>query len=69
MAPDDEKIGEPNQPTNPEKRDALKRLGRFAAYTAPATLVLLGYTVASKEGLTASGSSPPPPSPLPPPPS
>lgn len=44
-------------PANPDKRKALKKLGRFAAYTAPATLVLLGYTAATKEGFAVS--SPP----------
>jgi hypothetical protein len=60
---------EAEQPANPDKRKALKKLGRFAAYTAPATLVLLGYTAATKEGLAISGPpSPPPPSPDSPPP-
>jgi hypothetical protein len=55
---------EKNQPVNPEKRAALKKLGRYAAYTAPATLVLVGYVAATKEGMAISLSpSPPPPSP------
>ena len=64
MSEDDRKAGDTEQPASPGKRDALKKLGRFAAYTAPATLVLLGYTAATKEGLAISG----PPSPPPPPP-
>ena len=61
MWKDDKKTGDSEHPANPRKREALKKLGRFAAYTAPATLVLLGYTAANKEGLAASGGSPPPP--------
>jgi len=66
MSEDDQKTGEAGHPANPEKRDVLKKLGRFAAYTAPATLVLLGYTAATKEGLAVSTSPPPPPPPSPP---
>jgi hypothetical protein len=43
----------------------LKKIGRYAAYTAPATLVALGYA-ASQSGTQSapiSGVSPPPPSP------
>lgn len=67
MAEDGTKNGKSDRPAIPEKRAALKKLGRYAAYTAPATLVLLGATAAPKEGLAVSGS-PPPPSPPPPPP-
>ena len=63
MSEDEKKTTDREQPANPDKRDALKKLGRFAAYTAPATLVLLGYTAATKEGLATSGGSPPPPPP------
>jgi hypothetical protein len=68
MSEDDKTMSEGEGPSNPDKRDVLKKLGRFAAYTAPATLVLLGYTAATKEGLAVSGSPPPPPPPLSPPP-
>ena len=68
MSEDNKTTGDAERPANPDKRKALKMLGRFAAYTAPATLVLLGYTAATKEGLALSGPpSPPPPSPPPPP--
>ncbi len=67
MSEDDNKAGDAEHPANPDKRDVLKKLGRFAAYTAPATLVLLGYTAATKEGLALSGSPPPPPASPPPP--
>ena len=60
MAEESIKNGGQDQPANPEKRAALKRLGRYAAYTAPATLVLLAATTAPKEGLAISGSPPPP---------
>jgi hypothetical protein len=64
MADDGFKDGKPESPASPEKRAALKKLGRYAAYTAPATLVLLGATTAPKEGLALSPPpSPPPPSP------
>ncbi len=66
MPEDDKNTSGAERPANPDKRDVLKKLGRFAAYTAPATLVLLGYTAATKEGLAVSGSPPPPPSPPPP---
>jgi hypothetical protein len=58
------------QPHNLEKREALKKLGRFAAYTAPATLVALGYFAGSGAAAPISSVSPPPPplSPPPPPP-
>lgn len=59
MADDGTKDSKPVRPTDPEKRAALKKLGRYAVYTAPATLVLLGATAAPKEGLALS----PPPSP------
>jgi len=59
MVDDGIKDGKSDRPASPEKRAALKKLGRFAAYTAPATLVLLGATTAPKEGLALS----PPPSP------
>lgn len=45
----------------PEKREALKKLGRYAAYTAPATLVMLGYVAATKEGMAVSLIPIPPP--------
>ena len=61
MSEDDKNTSEAERPANPDKRDVLKKLGRFAAYTAPATLVLLGYTAATKEGLAISTSPPPPP--------
>jgi len=69
MSEGDKTTSDGEGPSKPDKRDALKKLGRFAAYTAPATLVLLGYTAATKEGLAVSGSPPPPPlspPPLPP---
>ena len=56
---------EKNQPANPDKRAALKKLGRYAAYTAPATLVLVGYVAATKEGMAISLSPSPPPPPPP----
>lgn len=62
MAEDSVKNSKQDQPASPDKRAALKKLGRYAAYTAPATLVLLAATTAPKEGLAISGS-PPPPSP------
>jgi hypothetical protein len=70
MSEDNKTTSDADRPANPDKRQALKKLGRFAAYTAPATLVLLGYTAATKEGFAAlSGPpSPPPPSPEGPPP-
>jgi hypothetical protein len=58
MSADKEKL---DQPAQPEKREALKKLGRYAAYTAPATLVMLGYVAATKEGMTASIVPIPPP--------
>ena len=63
MTEDSANNSKPDRPASPEKRAALKKLGRFAAYTAPATLVLLGATAAPKEGLAISGSPPPSPSP------
>ena len=66
MSEDNKTTSDAKRPADPDKRQALKKLGRFAAYTAPATLVLLGYTAANKEGLAASGGSPPPPGPPPP---
>jgi len=66
MSEDDKNTSDAERPANPDKRDVLKKLGRFAAYTAPATLVLLGYTAATKEGLALSGPPVPPVSPPPP---
>ena len=66
MSEDSAKDREQTAP-DPKKREALKKLGRYAAYTAPATLVAVGYTVA--RGAPGSGVSPPPPSPPPSPPS
>ena len=57
MSADKEKL---DQLAQPEKREALKKLGRYAAYTAPATLVML-YVAATKEGMTASIVPIPPP--------
>ena len=54
MSEDDKKTGDAERPANPDKRHVLKKLGRFAAYTAPATLVLLGYTAVTKEGFARS---------------
>jgi|HubBroStandDraft_2_1064218.scaffolds.fasta_scaffold3062790_1 hypothetical protein len=54
MSEDAKKTNDTERPADPDKRNALKKLGRFAAYTAPATLVLLGVTAASKEGLAHS---------------
>ncbi len=55
------KIGR-DQPANPDKRAAFKKLGHYLTYTAPATLVLVGYVAATKEGMAISLSpSPPPP--------
>jgi hypothetical protein len=65
MSEDHKDASDAERPVSPGKRDALKKLGRFAAYTAPATLVLLGYTAATKEGFAALSG---PPSPPPPPP-
>ena len=45
----------------PDKREALRKLGRYAAYTAPATLVMLGYVAATKEGMAVSIPPIPPP--------
>ena len=67
MSEDDKNTSDAERPANPDKRDVLKKLGRFAAYTAPATLVLLGYTAATKEGLALSPPAVPPSSPPPPP--
>lgn len=61
MSTDNEKNSDRDLPANPEKRDALKKLGRYAAYTAPATLVLLGYVASTKEGMAVSGPVVPPP--------
>jgi hypothetical protein len=55
MSADKEKLDQP------EKREALKKLGRYAAYTAPATLVMLGYVAATKEGMAVSIPPIPPP--------
>ena len=66
MSADSEKNANQDQPAQPEKRAALKKLGRYAAYTAPATLVLLGYVASTKEGMAVSGSPPPPVVPPPP---
>jgi hypothetical protein len=55
---------EQDQPANPDKRAAFKKLGHYLAYTAPVTLVLVGYVAATKEGMAISLSpSPPPPPP------
>ena len=63
MSSDTEKRDKSDQPSQPEKREALRKLGRFAAYTAPATLVMLGYVAATKEGMAISVIPPlPPPS-------
>jgi hypothetical protein len=56
---------EQDQPASPDKRAALKKLGRYVAYTAPATLVLVGYVAATKEGMAISLSPSPPPPPPP----
>jgi len=45
MSEDSAKDREQSAP-DPRKREALKKLGRYAAYTAPATLVAVGYTAA-----------------------
>jgi hypothetical protein len=59
----------PGELKNAQKRAALKKLGRYAAYTAPATLVALGYFAGSGAAAPISLSPPPPPiSPPPPPP-
>ncbi len=65
-----DETGSAEEPRNAGKRAALKKLGRFAAYTAPATLVALGYFAGSGAAAPVSGISPPPPplSPPPPPP-
>ena len=60
-----EKQTNSDQPSQPEKREALRKLGRYAAYTAPATLVMLGFVAATKEGMAVSVT--PPPGPPPPP--
>jgi hypothetical protein len=60
MSADREKLDTQDAPAQPEKREALRKLGHFATYTAPATLVLLGFVAASKEGIAISGSPPPP---------
>ena len=61
MSADSGKQDKNDQPSQPEKREALKKLGRYAAYTAPATLVMLGYVAASKEGMAISLIPPGPP--------
>jgi hypothetical protein len=66
MSADNEKTSAKDLPANPEKRDALKKLGHYLAYTAPAALVLVGYVAAAKEGMAISLSPPPPPPPPPP---
>jgi hypothetical protein len=65
MSSDTGKHDKDSQPSQPEKREALKKLGRYAAYTAPATLVMLGYVAATKEGIAVS-NLPVPPGPPPP---
>ena len=64
MSSDTEKRDKSDQPSQPEKREALKKLGRYAAYTAPATLVMLGYVAATKEGMAVSVIPPSPPPPV-----
>jgi hypothetical protein len=64
MSSDTEKRDKSDQPSQPEKREALRKLGRFAAYTAPATLVMLGYVAATKEGMAVSVIPPSPPPPV-----
>ncbi len=61
MSSDTAKHDKNDQPTQPQKREALKKLGRYAAYTAPATLVMLGYVAATKQGMAISVLPPPPP--------
>jgi hypothetical protein len=61
MSSDTEKHDKSDQPSQPAKREALKKLGRYAAYTAPATLVMLGYVAATKEGMAISLLPPAPP--------
>jgi len=55
----------PEQPGSVDKREALKKIGRYAAYTAPATLVAIGYVASGGAQPPSSGVSPPPPSPPP----
>jgi hypothetical protein len=73
MSEDREKNVAQEQPRSLDKREALKKIGRYAAYTAPATLVALGYTTSQAGPVPESnGGSPPPPltpPPAPPPPS
>lgn len=57
MADETERKPEDGAPADADKRAALKKLGRYAAYTAPATLVAIGY--ASAQGTNGSGVSPP----------
>lgn len=54
--PDDLNRDEPD----PERREALKRLGRYAAYTPPAVLTLLVSRKALADSLGAPIDPPPP---------
>jgi hypothetical protein len=70
MSEDREGKGVQEKPDSPDKREALKRIGRYAAYTAPATLVALGYATSQAGDVpNSNGGSPPPPLAPPPPPS
>lgn len=62
MSVDNEKDRLREQPGSLDKREALKKIGRYAAYTAPATLVALGYATShANEPPVSNGGSPPPP--------
>jgi hypothetical protein len=70
MSEDRESNGLQEKPESLGKREALRKIGRYAAYTAPATLVALGYaTSQAGEVPNSNGGSPPPPLAPPPPPS
>ena len=49
------------EPSNKERREAFKRLGKYAAYTAPVVIAIL----VSEKGYAAPPPSPPPPPPPP----
>lgn len=54
----------PGQPTNKERREVFKKLGKYAAYTAPVVIAIL----VSEKGYAQPVPPPAPPPPTPPPP-
>jgi|GEM_PF-1326703 len=52
---------QPEEPTAIERREALKKLGKYAAYTSPVVIAVL----TSEKGYAAPAPAPPPSPPAP----